>query len=317
MDYFSTYEEGIKREWITGNRLGGYASSTIIGARTRTYHGLLVAALENSPGRVLLLSSLDEEIYINEEIYRLATHKYPDTICPTGFDYLSELILVQFPLWIYQSGTFTVKKRVFTVHKNNNDNITCVLYDITSRKEGASLRIFPLVNSRDFHFTVRSEYLSFIQEACSTGVKLESSNGFEFSLLSNLQYISDPRWYYNLEYDAEKERGLNYQEDNFNPGYFESKLKFRTSHFFIAASTGNISFLTLEQVDELYTKELSRQNLLASNSKLTDPFALKLLRATDTFIVRILLQERIRWLRDTTGTLPGGGILWFLCLACF
>jgi predicted glycogen debranching enzyme len=66
MDYFSTYEEGIKREWIIGNRLGGYASSTIIGAGTRTYHGLLVAALENSPGRVLLLSSLDEEIYINE-----------------------------------------------------------------------------------------------------------------------------------------------------------------------------------------------------------------------------------------------------------
>jgi predicted glycogen debranching enzyme len=179
-----------------------------------------------------------------------------------------------------------VKKRVFTVHKNNNDNITCVLYDITSRKEGASLRIFPLVNSRDFHFTVRSEYLSFIQEACSTGVKLESSNGFEFLLSSNLQYISDPKWYYNLEYDAEKERELNYQEDNFNPGYFESKLKFRTSHFFIAASTGNISSLNLEQVDELYTKELSRQNLLASNSKLTDPFALKLLRATDTFIVR-------------------------------
>jgi len=46
--------------------------------RTRTYHGLLVAAPENSPGRLLLLSSLDEEISIDEEVYRLATHKYPD-----------------------------------------------------------------------------------------------------------------------------------------------------------------------------------------------------------------------------------------------
>ena len=37
-DSFSTYEEGIKKEWIVGNGLGGYASSTVIGAGTRTYH---------------------------------------------------------------------------------------------------------------------------------------------------------------------------------------------------------------------------------------------------------------------------------------
>jgi len=285
-DSFPTYEEGIKREWIIGNGLGGYASSTIIGAATRTYHGLLVASLKNAPGRVLLLSSLDEEISINEEIYRLANHKFPDTISPTGFNYLSEFVLTPFPIWVYKPGAFTVNKKVFTVHNSSNDSTTCVLYDVTSGKEGALLRIFPLINSRDFHFTIRSGYLSFSQEAYTSGVKLESCNGFEFSLSSNLQYYSDPRWYYNLEYDAEKERGLNFQEDNFNPGYFESKLKPGTSRFFIAASTGDVSSLTIEQVDELYTKEVYRQDLLASNSKLTEPFALKLLRATDTFIVK-------------------------------
>ena len=39
-------EEGIKREWIITNGLGGYCSSTIIGANTRKYHGLLVAHLQ-------------------------------------------------------------------------------------------------------------------------------------------------------------------------------------------------------------------------------------------------------------------------------
>lgn len=89
-----------------------------------------------------------------------------------------------------------------------------------------------------------------------------------------------------MEYDAEKERGCNSQEDNFNPGYFESKLKTGISRFFIAASTDDISSLTLEQVDELYTEEINRQNLLALNSRLTEPFTLKLLRATDLFIVK-------------------------------
>ncbi len=283
VESFPTYEHGIKKEWIIGNGLGGYASSTVIGAGTRTYHGLLVAAPENSPGRVLLLSSLDEELSLNGEVYRLATHKYPGTVSPEGFNYLSKFILAPFPMWVYQPDVFTVKKKVFMVH---NSNTTCILYDIRSRKEGALLRIFPLTNSRSFHQTTRSRDLSFSQKAYPAGVKLESSNGFTLSLSSNLQYHRDPMWYYNFEYDAEKQRGLPFQEDNFNPGYFEGRLKLGTSRFFIAASTGDISSFTLEQVEELYTREVYRQNLLAFNSRLTEPFALKLLRATDTFIVK-------------------------------
>ncbi len=312
VESFSTYEDGIKREWIIGNGLGGYASSTVIGAGTRTYHGLLVAAPESSPGRVLLLSSLDEEISTDEETYHLSTHKYPGTIYPTGFTYLSKFILAPFPLWVYQPGAFTVKKKVFMVH---NKNTTCIVYDIRSRKEGALLRIFPMVNSRDFHHTTRSGYLSFSQESNSSGLNLESSNGFSFSLSSNLQYHSNPMWYYNFEYDTEKERGLLFQEDNFNPGYFESKLKMGTSRFFIAASTEDISSLTLEQVDELYTREVYRQNLLAFNSKLTENFALNLLRATDPFIIKNPSSGDTTviagyhwfadWGRDTMISLPG------------
>jgi predicted glycogen debranching enzyme len=282
-DFLSTYEEGIKREWVIGNGLGGYASSTVIGAGTRTYHGLLVAAPENSPGRLLVLSSVDEEISVNEEIYKLAVHKYPEVISPAGFNYLSEFIRDPFPLWVYQPGDFIVKKKVFMVH---NSNTTFVLYEITSRKEEALLRIFPLVSSRDFNLTARSAYISFFQRAGPAGVSLASSNGFTFSLSSNLQYHPEPVWHYNLEYDTEKQRGLNFQEDNFNPGYFESKLKPGTSRFFIAASTGDVSSLTLEQVDKLYIREANRQNLLALDSKLIEPFALKLLKATDSFVVK-------------------------------
>jgi predicted glycogen debranching enzyme len=309
---FSTYESGIKREWIIGNGLGGYASSTVIGAGTRTYHGLLVAAPKNSPGRVLLLSSLDEEISISEQVYQLATHKYPATVYPMGFNYLSKFILSPFPLWVYQTDAFTVKKKIFMVH---NRNTSCVLYDIRCRKEGALLKIFPLINSRDFHFTTRSADLSFLQKTNPMGVELESSNGFTFSLSSNLQYHPDPKWYYNFEYDAEKKRGLSFQEDNFNPGYFESKLKLGTSRFFIAASTENMSSFNLEQVDELYTREVYRQNLLAFNSRLTEPFALELLRATDHFVIKnpssgdTTLIAGYHWFadwgRDTMISLPG------------
>jgi len=311
-DFLSTYDEGIKKEWIIGNGLGGFASSTVINARTRTYHGLLVAAPENYPGRYLMLSSLDEEISTNEEIYKLATHKYPGTVSPEGFNYLSEFFQNPFPTWVYHPGGITVKKTVFMVR---NSNTTCVLYDIKSRREEALLRIYPLVSSRDFNITARAGYLSFTQEATPAGVELASSNGFTFSLSSDLQYHPNPTWYYNLEYDAEKERGLNSEEDNFSPGYFESEIGLGNFRFFVAVSTGDISSLTLKQVDKLRTREANRQNLLVLDSKLIDPFALKLTRATDTFVVRSHISGEDTviagyhwysdWGRDTMISLPG------------
>ena len=36
-------EEGLTKEWVITNGIGGFASSTILGANTRRYHGLLVA----------------------------------------------------------------------------------------------------------------------------------------------------------------------------------------------------------------------------------------------------------------------------------
>ncbi|WP_341536953.1 amylo-alpha-1,6-glucosidase [Methanosarcina barkeri] len=302
----------MKKEWIIGNGLGGFASSTVINARTRTYHGLLVAAPENYPGRYLMLSSLDEEISTNEETYKLATHKYPGTVSPEGFNYLSEFFQNPFPTWVYNPGGITVKKTVFMVR---NSNTTCVLYDIKSRREEALLRIFPLVSSRDFNITTRAGYLSFTQEATPAGVEMASSNGFTFSLSSDLQYHPNPTWYYNLEYDAEKERGLNSEEDNFSPGYFESKIELGDFRFFVAVSTGDISSLTLKQVDKLLTREANRQNLLVLDSKLIDPFALKLIRATDTFVVRSHISDEDTviagyhwysdWGRDTMISLTG------------
>ena len=38
-------ENSLSKEWIITNGIGGYASSTIIGANTRKYHGLLVAPI--------------------------------------------------------------------------------------------------------------------------------------------------------------------------------------------------------------------------------------------------------------------------------
>ena len=53
-------------EWIVTNGLGGYASSTMAGVITRRYHGILVAALPNPLGRVVMLNHLGERLVIGD-----------------------------------------------------------------------------------------------------------------------------------------------------------------------------------------------------------------------------------------------------------
>ena len=64
-------EEGLKKEWIITNGIGGFSSSTVIGANTRKYHGLLIAPLTPPARRFLILSKLDESIEIRNKKYDL------------------------------------------------------------------------------------------------------------------------------------------------------------------------------------------------------------------------------------------------------
>jgi hypothetical protein len=60
--------EGLEREWLVTNGIGGYASASLSGANTRRYHGLLVAALQPPLGRTVLLGKLDEEVSFGGQI---------------------------------------------------------------------------------------------------------------------------------------------------------------------------------------------------------------------------------------------------------
>ena len=60
-------EEGLKKEWLLTNGIGGYCYSTILGCNTRKYHGLLVAPLTPPARRHVILSKVDEAIEIDRE----------------------------------------------------------------------------------------------------------------------------------------------------------------------------------------------------------------------------------------------------------
>jgi hypothetical protein len=48
-----------EREWLEPDGLGGFASGTVCGVRTRRYHALLLAATTPPTGRMVLVNGFD------------------------------------------------------------------------------------------------------------------------------------------------------------------------------------------------------------------------------------------------------------------
>ena len=72
----------LETEWLVPNKIGAYASSTIVGCNTRRYHGLLVAAGTPPTGRVVTLSCLMEQLEIDGTQFLLSTNEFADTFSP-------------------------------------------------------------------------------------------------------------------------------------------------------------------------------------------------------------------------------------------
>lgn len=298
-----SYQEGSEREWLVTNGLGGYASSTVVAANTRSYHGLLVAALAPPIRRTLLLSSLDEELIADGVSRHLACHQYPGTIYPQGFRHLEEFRRYPIPTFRYRIGGMEVEKRVFMVY---GENTTVVSYEI----DGVGLfRAVPLVNCRSFHVASGAPPMDQSRlsvEGPGGGVRLRSD--CDFSIVSDrARYLREELWYHSLEYEAERRRGLQWREDAFSPGRFEVEVDGHLS-FSIVASVDRRS---PEGAGALMDREVERVNRLLEGGR--DSRSGVIAASADQFLVRRGDGKSIiagyhwfnDWGRDAMIALPG------------
>jgi len=215
-----------RKEWLVSNGLGGYASSTVIGLNTRIYHGLLVASTGGLE-RLVVVSSLDEEVHTNMDVYRLAVHRYPGVVYPQGFRYLEEFRFYPNPTFVYQAGGVRVVKTLEIWGNRLKSS-----YQVAGGE--CIFRVYPLVNLRNFHSVTRAGDISFHQTPARHSTTLISGPWRVRLFSDRAEYHQRGEWYYNFEYDREKERGLAWQEDNYSPGYFEIKI-IDDGNFYITA----------------------------------------------------------------------------------
>ena len=140
-------ETALEKEWIITNGIGGFASSTIIGANTRKYHGLLVVPIIPPARRRLILSKLDESIEIDGVKYDLFTNIGKNYISQ-GYKYQESFIKEFFPMFEYKVNDVEITKMICMEHYKNTVG---VYYKVKNGPHKAKLILAPIMNFRNAH----------------------------------------------------------------------------------------------------------------------------------------------------------------------
>jgi glycogen debranching enzyme len=95
-----------RREWLVTNGRGSYAMGTVAGTLTRSYHGLLIAALEPPVARRLLVPGVQLEVQYRGTSYALATNRWVSGgRVPEGWRFIESFAVVDgVPTWTYALG---------------------------------------------------------------------------------------------------------------------------------------------------------------------------------------------------------------------
>ncbi len=287
-------EEGLKKEWLVTNGIGGFASSTIIGANTRKYHGLLIAPLTPPARRFLVLSKVDESIQIGDNNYNLYTN-IGENYISQGYQYQVSFSQEAYPTFNYQVEGVSISK---SIGMKKGENVVGISYKIKNSDKAAKITLAPIVNFRDFHTMSTDHNFEVRQVINGTKVKLIIDGKSDFPLYMNLSegiYIKhENNTFRDMFYIEEEKRGFYPKENHSVTGVYEVELKPNEEKdiSFVFGMEENIEEVDVKDI--LKTEEKRIDKLIDQSEILKDSEGLKpreielkkaLIKAADQFIV--------------------------------
>jgi predicted glycogen debranching enzyme len=303
----SDFNTSSSREWLETNGIGGYASSSVAGANTRRYHGLLVAATRPPLGRMVLLSKFEETVSIDGEQFELSCNQYPGVVHPDGYKHLVSFRLDPFPVWTFMVAGIEIERKLFMAY---GENTTVVVWSVKNKKAKIALELKPLIAFRDHHHLRHEDTEFMLDPVVEKGlVSLKPYSDLPTLYLAHNAAKIEPHgdWYRNFEYAIEQERGFDFTEDLFQPLSLHFDL---TSDATVIASTETRQ---IGMASKLKSSEIARRKDLIETSEAADDFTAQLVLAADQFIVSRGTGKTViagyhwfsDWGRDTMIALPG------------
>ena len=158
---WTTFKEGIKREWAVTNGIGGYAGSSMIGAHSRTHQGYLIASLHAPIERYLVFSKINETVTVGTKTVSFETSQHRasgKTVYAEGQKFLTSFIYDGSVLYAYETDNFSFKKHITL---KRNANVCAVSYELTAGDSGCTFTLTPLFNYREHSESSTPDTLKF------------------------------------------------------------------------------------------------------------------------------------------------------------
>lgn len=308
------------REWLVTNGIGGFASGTVSAQLTRRYHGLLVAALKPPLERTVLVPKFDEVVEYDGRPYPLATNLWRSGVVePQGYRRIEEFRLEgTSPVWTYACADALLSKKLWM---EQGSNTTYVRYRLERGSEKVKLILKTLVNYRDFHTLTRAGTWRMSISRVEHGLRVKAFEGATPFYILSTGASAEPnhQWYRAFQLNAERLRGMNYQEDHLHAGTFVAELQPGES-LLIVASTEPQPDLDLQsalQRHDDHERTTLRRFHDAHQATQIPAWIDQLALAADQFVVKRKVQATEAytviagyhwfgdWGRDTMVALPG------------
>jgi len=283
----------IDAEWLVTNGLGGYASGTVAGVNTRRYHGLLVAALPNPIGRLVMLNHLGERIASGDHSTalggeeRVAGRLDPDV----ARRLVSFRLVAGLPVWRYEWEGAEIEKRVFMPHKQNT---VYLQYCLTNDARPVRLELHPALHFRPYEAPVNAPVRTRYSHALSAGFHIFDAGDPALPPMririagADAAFVHEERFTSELLYPVEESRGYEFRGALWAPGHFELDLQPRVPITLVASAETESVMSALAPEEALYYEMERRRRLLdsaiATHPSTSDEVAGELVLAADQFI---------------------------------
>jgi len=275
-----------RHEWLEADGLGGFASGTASGIRTRRYHALLLAATTPPTGRMVLVNGYDGWVETPAGVFALTSQRYaPGVVHPDGAGRIREFRLTPWPTW-----TFVLEDNTRVEHAvvaRHGAPLVALTWRILDGGPGRlSVRLF--FSGRDYH-SLHHENAAFRFEPARTtaGLTWTPYDGVPaVHVRSNAEYQHQPDWYRGFQYDAERERGLDSTEDLAVPGVFSWRLDGGEAVLLLGAGPDGAELLASMGPSGTADAASAIDVLRQMESTRRSRFASPLHRAADAYLVK-------------------------------
>ncbi len=216
--WYPSREQADHREWLITNGLGGFASSTVSGAHTRRYHGMLIAALKPPSDRHLILSRLDEVVRVDGKEYLLATNHWASgVVSPTGFKFVESFTTLPVPTWVFElDGHYLIKQICLKPGTNEFYAGYYWLPDQENMPSDASICVRFLSGFRNFHGqvhgSIEDRYPQFVSPNHAVIILNESQRRLCLAWDSG-EYQTEKQWWWDFHFPEESAQSNPDTED--------------------------------------------------------------------------------------------------------